>query len=54
MEMDLLISLLRGESGQGMAEYVLILTLIAMIIMAALGPLGDAIALRYGEITAAI
>lgn len=37
-----------------MAEYVFILALIAMVVMIALGPMGEAIAAKYVEITGAI
>lgn len=33
-----------GEAGQGLAEYALILALVALICVAALGALGNAIA----------
>ena len=44
----------RDEDGQGLAEYALILALIAIIAIAALVFLGDAIAAILSEIGAAI
>lgn len=38
------------ESGQGMAEYGLILALIAVVCAAALSPLGTAIKLKLDEV----
>jgi len=52
--MERLRSLLSEEKAQGLTEYVMILALIAMIVMIALGPMGNAIAAKYGEITGAI
>ena len=40
-----------GESGQGLAEYALILGLIALVCVAALGNLGGAIASSPGFTT---
>lgn len=40
--------LARDESGQGLAEYALILALVALVCIAALGLLGDAIATSPG------
>ncbi len=54
MKMNGLNRLLTAEDGQGMAEYVFILALIAMVVMIALGPMGEAIAAKYVEITGAI
>lgn len=42
---------LNNEKGQGMVEYVLIIALIAIVVMVALSPLGDAIAAKFGEVT---
>jgi Flp pilus assembly pilin Flp len=39
------------EEGQTMAEYALILVLIAIVVIIALGPLGDRIAAIFVEIT---
>ena len=39
------------ESGQGMVEYALIIALIAIVVMAALSPLGEKVADKFGEIT---
>ena len=44
----------RDEDGQGLAEYALILALIAIIAIAALVFLGDTIATILSEIGAAI
>ncbi|MEN6461809.1 MAG: Flp family type IVb pilin [Syntrophomonas sp.] len=38
------------EKGQGMAEYGLILALIAVVVMAALTPLGDSIKAKFNEV----
>lgn len=42
------------EEGQGMAEYGLILALVAVVAIAALTLLGPAIAAKFTEITAAL
>ncbi len=42
------------EEGQGLVEYALILVLIAIVVMAALGPLGTAVAAVFTEITGAL
>ncbi len=52
--MNLMMRLFNEEEGQGMAEYALILALIAVVVIIALGPMGDAIALKFGEITTAL
>jgi len=52
--MERLRSLLSEEKAQGLTEYVMILALIAMVVMIALGPMGEAIAAKYVEITGAI
>lgn len=39
---------IRDESGQGLAEYALILTLVAVVCVGALGGLGGAIAASPG------
>ncbi|MBO8128258.1 MAG: Flp family type IVb pilin [Peptococcaceae bacterium] len=36
-------NILRKTKGQGMAEYALILVMVAVVVYAALGPLGDSI-----------
>lgn len=46
-----MMSNLKNKKGQGMVEYVLIIALIAIIVMAALSPLGDAIAAKFKEVT---
>ena len=38
------------EEGQGMVEYALIIALIAIVVMAALGPLGTAIKTKFNAI----
>ncbi|HZK18679.1 MAG TPA: Flp family type IVb pilin [Clostridia bacterium] len=48
--LDIAKKLLREESGQGMVEYGLILALIAVVAMAALGPIGT----KLGEIFGAV
>ncbi len=40
---DFLRSLWQDESGQDLAEYAMLLVLIAIVVLAALGPLGDTI-----------
>lgn len=42
---------LKNKKGQGMVEYVLIIALIAIIVMAALSPLGKAVADKFTEVT---
>lgn len=42
---------LKNENGQGMVEYVLIIAFIAIVVMLAITPLGDAIALKFKEVT---
>jgi pilus assembly protein Flp/PilA len=39
------------EEAQGMAEYGLILALIAIVVIVALGPLGEAIRDRFTDVT---
>jgi pilus assembly protein Flp/PilA len=46
-----MMSNLKNKKGQGMVEYVLIIALIAIIVMAALSPLGDQIAIKFNEVT---
>jgi Flp pilus assembly pilin Flp len=45
--------LLKDELGQGMVEYVLIISLIALAVIAFLPPVADAIVRFIGQITAA-
>ena len=52
MKMNMMMRLFKEENGQGMAEYALILALIAVVVIVAMGPMGDAIAAKFGEITA--
>ena len=47
-------SLIKGEEGQTMAEYALILFLIAVVVMAALGVLGPLLAAVYNQIAGAL
>ncbi|HHV58169.1 MAG TPA: Flp family type IVb pilin [Firmicutes bacterium] len=42
--------LLTGEEGQGMAEYGLILALVAVVVIAALQLLGKGISLNFGKV----
>jgi pilus assembly protein Flp/PilA len=46
-----MMSNLKNKKGQGMVEYVLIIALIAIIVMAALSPLGTAVAAKFTEVT---
>ncbi len=43
-----------GEEGQGLAEYGLILALIAVACIVALGALGTGIAGKLGQVTSAL
>jgi len=47
----LLRALWNDESGQDMAEYALLIALIAIIVIVALQPLGDAIAAVFTNVT---
>lgn len=49
--MEIMKRLVREEEGQGLVEYALIIALIAIVVIVALGPLGDAIAAKFVEIT---
>ena len=42
------------EQGQGMAEYGLILALVALVAVAALGPLGTAVRATLDEVAGAL
>jgi pilus assembly protein Flp/PilA len=42
------------ESGQGLAEYGLILALVAVVAITALSGLGSAIVTKLGQVTAAL
>jgi pilus assembly protein Flp/PilA len=46
--------LVREEEGQGMAEYGLILALIAVVVIGALGLIGTDLQTKFGEISAAL
>lgn len=52
--LNLLMSLWRDESGQGMAEYGLILALVAVVTIAAFQLLGTGINDKVGEVNTAI
>jgi Flp pilus assembly pilin Flp len=41
----------RGEEGQGLLEYALIISLVVLIAAAALSPLGEAISNKFVDIT---
>jgi len=43
--------LVKEEQGQGMAEYGLILALVAVVVVVALLALGPAIAAKFNEVT---
>ena len=43
-------SFLRNEEGQGMVEYVLIIGLIALVVVAALATVGIKLDTKYAEI----
>lgn len=45
------LSSMAKEKGAGLAEYALLLALIAVVVIASLGPLGDAIAAVFDFIT---
>lgn len=42
---------LKNKKGQGMVEYVLIIGLIAILVIGALSPLGDAISAKFKALT---
>jgi pilus assembly protein Flp/PilA len=42
------------QRGQGMVEYALILVLVAVVVIVALGPLGQAIQGKFQSITSSI
>lgn len=46
--------LVTEEEGQGMVEYGLIIALVAVVVMIAMGPLGDIIADKFDEIVTAL
>lgn len=48
--MSALKRLVTEESGQGLAEYGLILALIAIVVAVTLGPLGDTIGKIFGDV----
>lgn len=43
-----------GEEGQGMAEYGLILALVAVVVILALTALGDSIKTKFNEVTSGL
>lgn len=43
--------LVREEEGQGMVEYALIIALIAVVVMTAIGPVGNAIKAKFESIS---
>jgi pilus assembly protein Flp/PilA len=45
---------IKEEEGAGLAEYALLLVLIALLVIASLGPLGSAIAAAFDRIEAVI
>ena len=47
-------AMLGNQKGQGMVEYGLIIAAIAIIALAALTPMGAAIATKFGAITTAL
>lgn len=48
---NMLKRLVKEEEGQGMAEYGLILALIAVVVIAALSPMGEAIRDKMQDVT---
>ena len=42
---------LKDKKGQGMVEYALIIGLVAIVVMGALGLMGDEIGLQFDKIT---
>lgn len=46
--------LVKEESGQGLTEYALIISLIAIVVIAVLGLLGDQIKSVFNKITGAL
>ena len=48
--MEIMKRLVREEEGQGMVEYALIIALIAVVAMAALGPIGTQVKAKLNEI----
>lgn len=47
-------SLIQDEEGATMIEYALMVALIAVVVMAAVGPLGNAIASKFTNVTNAV
>ena len=45
---------LKDKKGQGMVEYALIIGLVAIVVMGALGLMGDEIGLQFDQITDAL
>lgn len=52
--MNLLKKIWHDEEGQGFAEYALILFLIALVVIVALTPLGNAIKKIFNDITSGL
>jgi len=50
MKMNMMMRLFKEEEGQGMAEYALILALIAVVVIAALTPLGKSLSDKFTEV----
>jgi len=48
--MNMMMRLFKEEEGQGMAEYALILALIAVVVIAALTPLGKSLSDKFTEV----
>jgi pilus assembly protein Flp/PilA len=51
---DLIRSFIRDESGQDMAEYALLLALIALVLVVAIGAFKDAIETKFNEATSTL
>jgi pilus assembly protein Flp/PilA len=51
---DLMRSFVKDESGQDMAEYALLLALIALVLVVAITAFKDAIATKFGSATSTL